>query len=403
MFYSNGMSLIFNPQNKIMCHLDKVEKLLNNENPSPILIEIDPSNACNHSCPFCISGHLHLNKYKGTELFNRTMLKKDVFKDLLDDLISLKIDAINWTGGGEPTMNPALGEMIKYINKNSDIKMGMFSNGTMFKRFDLFETIVNSCSWVRVSIDAGREDTYDNLRITNNKTNFKTVIENIITLIETKKRLKSDITIGVGFVVTKDNYNEILDFSTLFKDIDVDYCQFKPEIIQVERDQTLNKSKEQISSDFWLKDILVLLEGAKKILGDKYECNTYKIDDLIVDVKNYGRDYKQCLGSQLQPCVGADGNVYVCTNHRGHKKYSYGSLYEKSFKEIWSDIKTKSNIMNKIENEEKFINCTHLCKPHESNKLLYQIKKNTKNPSYLKNLKEKTKDIAKTVKHVSFI
>ena len=397
------MSKIFNPHNKILCHLDKVEKLLNNENPAPILIEIDPSNACNHSCPFCISGHLHLNKYKGTDLFNRTMLKKDVFKDLVDDLISLKIDAINWTGGGEPTMNPALSEMIKYINKNSNIKMGMFSNGTMFKRFDLFETIVNSCSWVRVSMDAGREDTYDNLRITNNKTNFKTVIENIITLIETKKRLKSDITIGVGFVVTRDNYNEILDFSNLFKDIDVDYCQFKPEIIQVERDETLDKSKEQISSDFWLKDVLVLLDEAKKILGDKYECNAYKIDDLIVDVKNYGRNYKQCLGSQLQPCVGADGNVYVCTNHRGHKKYSYGSLYEKSFKEIWSDIKTKSNIMNKIENEEKFINCTHLCKPHESNKLLYQIKKNIKNPSYLKDLKEKTKDISKIVKHVDFI
>ena len=397
------MSKIFNPHNKILCHLDKVEKLLNNENPAPILIEIDPSNACNHSCPFCISGHLHLNKYKGTDLFNRTMLKKDVFKDLVDDLISLKIDAINWTGGGEPTMNPALSEMIKYINKNSNIKMGMFSNGTMFKRFDLFETIVNSCSWVRVSMDAGREDTYDNLRITNNKTNFKTVIENIITLIETKKRLKSDITIGVGFVVTRDNYNEILDFSNLFKDIDVDYCQFKPEIIQVERDESLDKSKEQISSDFWLKDVLVLLDEAKKILGDKYECNAYKIDDLIVDVKNYGRNYKQCLGSQLQPCVGADGNVYVCTNHRGHKKYSYGSLYEKSFKEIWSDIKTKSNIMNKIENEEKFINCTHLCKPHESNKLLYQIKKNIKNPSYLKDLKEKTKDISKIVKHVDFI
>ena len=397
------MSKIFNPHNKILCHLDKVEKLLNNENPAPILIEIDPSNACNHSCPFCISGHLHLNKYKGTDLFNRTMLKKDVFKDLVDDLISLKIDAINWTGGGEPTMNPALSEMIKYINKNSNIKMGMFSNGTMFKRFDLFETIVNSCSWVRVSMDAGREDTYDNLRITNNKTNFKTVIENIITLIETKKRLKSDITIGVGFVVTRDNYNEILDFANLFKDIDVDYCQFKPEIIQVERDESLDKSKEQISSDFWLKDVLVLLDEAKKILGDKYECNAYKIDDLIVDVKNYGRNYKQCLGSQLQPCVGADGNVYVCTNHRGHKKYSYGSLYEKSFKEIWSDIKTKSNIMNKIENEEKFINCTHLCKPHESNKLLYQIKKNIKNPSYLKDLKEKTKDISKIVKHVDFI
>ena len=54
-----------------------------------------------------------------------------------------------------------------------------------------------------------------------------------------------------------------------------------------------------------------MLDKAKKILGSKYECNAYKIDDLIVDVKNYGRNYKQCLGSQLQPCVGADGNVSI--------------------------------------------------------------------------------------------
>ncbi len=397
------MSQIFNPKSKILCHLDKVEKLLKNENPAPILIEIDPSNACNHSCPFCISGHLHLSKYKGTELFNRTMLKKDVFKNLIDDLISLKIDAINWTGGGEPTMNPNLGEMIKYISDNSNIQIGMFTNGTMLERFDLFETIVKTCSWVRVSMDAGKEKTYDDLRVTNSKTNFKTVMNNIIKLIDTKKKLKSEITIGAGFVVTKDNYNEILDFANLFKDIDIDYCQYKPEIIQIERDETVDKTKEQISADFWLKDVLVKLDEAKEILGKKYECNAYKMEDLIVDVNNYGRNYNECIGSQLQPCVGADGNVYVCTNHRGHKKYSYGSLYEKSFKEIWNDIKTKSKMMNKIENEEKFCNCTHLCKPHESNKLLYQIKQNSSDPNYLYNLKEKTKNISKTIKHKNFI
>ena len=51
------MSKIFNPQQKILCHLDKVENYFNNKNPDPITIEIDPSNSCNHSCPFCISGH----------------------------------------------------------------------------------------------------------------------------------------------------------------------------------------------------------------------------------------------------------------------------------------------------------------------------------------------------------
>ena len=397
------MSNIFNPHNKILCHLDKVDELLNNKNPSPVTIEIDPSNACNHSCPFCISGHLHLNKFKGTELFNRTMLKKDFFKNLVDDLMSMNIEAINWTGGGEPTMNPALGEMIRLINKNSKIQMGMFSNGTMFERFNLFETIVNCLSWIRISMDAGNADSYDKLRVTNKTTNFDLVVKNILALIETKKRLKSNITIGVGFVVTKENYNEIIDFSNLFKDTEVDYCQFKPEIIQIERDESIDKSKEQISSDFWLKEVLTKLNEAKNILGDKYECNAYKIDDLIVDVKNYGRNYKQCLGSQLQPCVGADGNVYVCTNHRGHKKYSYGSIYEKSFKEIWNDIQKRNSIMNQINNVEKFSNCTHLCKPHESNKILYQIKENKQNYGYMRDLKEKTKNISKTVKHKNFI
>ena len=397
------MSNIFNPHNKILCHLDKVDELLNNKNPSPVTIEIDPSNACNHSCPFCISGHLHLNKFKGTELFNRTMLKKKFFKNLVDDLMSMNIEAINWTGGGEPTMNPALGEMIRLINKNSKIQMGMFSNGTMFERFNLFETIVNCLSWIRISMDAGNADSYDKLRVTNKTTNFDLVVKNILALIETKKRLKSNITIGVGFVVTKENYNEIIDFSNLFKDTEVDYCQFKPEIIQIERDESIDKSKEQISSDFWLKEVLTKLNEAKNILGDKYECNAYKIDDLIVDVKNYGRNYKQCLGSQLQPCVGADGNVYVCTNHRGHKKYSYGSIYEKSFKEIWNDIQKRDSIMNQINNVEKFSNCTHLCKPHESNKILYQIKENKQNYGYMRDLKEKTKNISKTVKHKNFI
>ena len=186
------MSQIFNPQQKILCHLDKVESYFNNKNPDPITIEIDPSNSCNHSCSFCISGHLHLQKYKGTEFFNRTILEKECFEKLIKELVTTNIQAINWTGGGEP-------------KNNSNIEMGMFTNGSMLKKFDLFETFSKSLSWIRISIDAGEEKTYNDLRKTNNSNNFKVVIENIKKLIETKKKIKSKIVIGVGFVVTKDN------------------------------------------------------------------------------------------------------------------------------------------------------------------------------------------------------
>ena len=273
----------------------------------------------------------------------------------------------------------------------------------MLSKFDLFSTIVKSLSWIRISIDAGAAASYDKLRVTNNNNNFKTVISNIQKLIEIKKKQKSKIVIGVGFVVSKDNFEEIEDFAKLFKDIDVDYCQYKPEIVQIERSGKLDKTKQQISSDFWLHKVIKQLDKAKEILGLKFECNSYKLEDLLFDDRNYGRNYKECIGSQFQPCVGADGNVYVCTNHRGHKEYSYGNLKTKSFKNIWGDLSKRECIMKKINLTEKFSNCSQLCKPHESNKLVWKIKENLKDKNFIKDLKKKSKEIKKTIIHPEFI
>jgi cyclic pyranopterin phosphate synthase len=397
------LSKIFNPQSKVLYHLDTILDYFDGKNIDPITMEIDPSNACNHSCPFCISGHIHLKKFKGTEFFNRQMMDKKTLLNLVQDLSNTKIKSIAFTGGGEPTMNPALKEAIIYLKKNSNIQLGMYSNGTMLEKFNLFETIVKSLEWIRVSIDAGKKKSYDNLRVTNSSNNFDVVFSNIKKLIKIKKKLKSKIVIGVGFVVTQDNYKEVIDFAKLFKDIDVDYCQFKPEIIQIERNGTQDNKKQQISSEFWAYKIIDLLNEASEILGKKFESNAYKIEDLIVDPEKYGRGYKQCIGSQFQPCIGADGHVYVCTNHRGHKKYSYGNLYEENFKKIWGNIKKRKKIMNIIDKKEKFCNCTQLCKPHESNKMLWSIKNNLKNKEAIKDLKKKSKEIGSSLIHKNFI
>ncbi len=394
---------MFNPQAKVLHHLDRIVDFFNNKPVDPISIEIDPSNACNHSCPFCISGHIHLSKYKGTEFFNRQMMSKEILLGFAKDICKTKTKGINFTGGGEPTMNPHLKGAIEYIKNNSEIEMGMFSNGSMFERFNLFETIVKSLTWIRISIDSGIAEKYDKLRVTNSKNNFEVVIKNIKKLIEYKKKLKSNITIGVGFVASKDNFEEILDFANLFKDIDVDYCHYKPEIIQVERNESKDK-KKQISPEFWVNTINNLLYEASIILGNKFQFNNYKLKDLIVhNNQAYGREYRQCLGSQFQPLVGADGEVYVCTSHRGHKDKSYGNLKDKSFSEIWGDMKKRSCVMKQIENKEKFAMCSQLCKPHESNKIIWNIKQNLHKPDLINNLKEKSKEIENKILHKNFI
>ena len=152
------------------------------------------------------------------------------------------------------------------------------------------------------------------------------------------------------------------------------------------------------------------MDEAKNILGEKFQVNGYKLEDLAKERKNFGRNYKKCLGSQISPCIGADGHVFVCTNHRGWKEYSYGCLYDgKSFKEIWNDIGNRKKIMNQIENVECFKNCTKLCKPHESNKAMWEIWQNlstmtgVKRESYIESLYKKQKSIQKEILHSEFI
>ena len=146
---------------------------------------------------------------------------------------------------------------------------------------------------------------------------------------------------------------EIVDFAKTFVDYDLTYCQYKPEVVNREREGGVQRE-----SEFWNDEVKPRLEEAKSILGDKYQINEYHLDDLADDPTLLGRTYKRCLGSQIQPCIGADGHVYVCPNHRGYKQYSYGSLREKSFKEIWNDIYKRQEVMNQIDNVECFSNCT---------------------------------------------
>jgi wyosine [tRNA(Phe)-imidazoG37] synthetase (radical SAM superfamily) len=110
---------------------------------------------------------------------------------IASNVCDMDIQSISWTGGGEPTLNPKLNDAIKYIKNNSKIKMGLYTNGTLLSKFDLFDTLVSSLEWIRISIDAGKKQSYDKLRLTNSKNNFDIVLENIEKLIYYKKKKNS--------------------------------------------------------------------------------------------------------------------------------------------------------------------------------------------------------------------
>jgi radical SAM protein with 4Fe4S-binding SPASM domain len=304
-------------------------------------------------------------------------MSRDMLMQVCKDCIDMGVRAINWTGGGEPWVNPNLRDAINYIGENSDIKMGMFTNGTLIDKQEGFEALVDNMTWVRFSIDSGTTETYESIRRAKGNQGWSKMWDNLHEILEMRdcrsishRTRPGKADIGVGFVITPDTYTEILDFADMFKGVDVDYCQYKPEVVNREREGGIQRD-----IDFWKEKVEPLLTQAKEMLGKKFQLNGYHLDDLKDDPEFYGRTYKKCLGSQISPCIGADGEVYVCTNHRGYKEYSYGSLHERKFKDIWKDVSIRKRVMDLIEYKEEFNNCTKLCKPHESNKQVWSLYK----------------------------
>jgi MoaA/NifB/PqqE/SkfB family radical SAM enzyme len=94
--------------------------------------------------------------------------------------------------------------------------------------------------------------------------------------------------------------------------------------------------------------------------------NYYKFNDLVSDIE---REYEVCYGHEFCPCIGATGDVWVCTHLRHIGGYSFGNLNNHSFKWIW-ESKERQEVIKKIDLKR----CQKYCRNNEINKVLYQLK-----------------------------
>lgn len=312
-------------------------------NVYPLMVEFDLSNKCNHKCNFCTF------KY----ITDRSILRTDIVLSTISDLQN-GVKSINWTGGGEPLTHPDFNLIAKHTH-SLGIKQGIFTNGSLMDDKTMC-TLLSTHSWVRISLDAGTPETYQKIK---GSKDFNKVISNIHRLVYLKKKHGSSTDIGIGFVITPDNYSEIPQFSQIIKDTDVDYGQYKPTINNY-------KSNGQIESDWWKESVYPLLDEAMEN-NKKAVVNDYKFKELLNDKRT--RSYQKCYGHVFCPCIGATGDVWLCTHMRDIQGYSLGNLYKNSFNDIWNS-EQRQEVINKID----FSKCQFCCKNHEINKALYSIK-----------------------------
>jgi len=277
---------------KIYYYLDQVEKLNAGEFVAPISCEIDPSNACNLKCGFCMFGDWRKDHHEHLDL--------ETYISLIGELQQMGTKSITFTGGGEPLMNPNFNMMVS-IAKSLGFQIGLVTNGVLLDRVDRPEDFL----FIRVSLDAHNRKDYKKVK---GADQFDTVLENIT------KTLNRNKIIGLSYVVGPYNNKDLQKAEDLANELGVSYLQIKPSYV--------NENKE-IFTDFEYPD-------GRPIIGTK----RYLPEDNV-----------PCTIAGLVAIIGANGDVYFCCQGRGVDRLTLGYLKDKSLKEIWTErLALKPNV-----------------------------------------------------------
>ncbi|MFN8292726.1 MAG: radical SAM protein [Chitinophagales bacterium] len=331
---------------KILWHLEALEALKNGKVPAPISVELDLTNVCNLDCPYCTNASYR----KTCEEF----LAPETAEKVIRELSAMGVKSITFTGGGEPTMYLQLEKMLR-LAKSLGLDVALITNG--LRTFSA-EAILETCTWVRFSVDAFDRESYLQSKKVDG---FTKVCRNITALTEAKKQSNSNCTIGIGILSESIGSGMFAKTTEILKPLGADYIQFRPMTF-------LNSDKR--SEAHVLQWSEADYKNAKAM-----ETDSFKVFISAAKYQNRNgnlteRKYTHCTGVYFACVIGATGDVWICCHMRGNKKFSLGNIHERSFTEIWNDTETRNAIYARIGNFEE---CMPLCRFHGQNTLLANI------------------------------
>lgn len=336
---------------KLMFHVGKVNEWLHGRTISPIYLEIAPAGGCNHRCVFCAVDYLN---------YQANFLDTDALRKTVKEAASCGVKSIMYAGEGEPLLHKDI-DMIVSFTKIYGIDTAITTNGVLLRK-DISGKILNSLSWMRISLNAGTPQNYARIHRTRAQ-DFSTVLNNLKTAVLIKKQKKLPVIIGVQFLMIPENVHEAVSLAGILKNIGVDYFTVKPysqhPLSNSKIDRRFNYEKH------------ATLEKRLNNLEDK----KFKIIFRIDTMKRLGeeRNYKHCLGLPFWAYINACGDVYACSAFLGKRKFCYGNIYQESFKKIMSD-KRRTSIIHKAATQLDAAKCREICRLDKINSYLWELK-----------------------------
>ena len=290
----------------------------------PLCMDVAITSKCNYKCYFCCT-HSYLKK----DIAAGITMPEETVRSLFDDFRQLGVREILLSGNGEPLMFDFVRKLVVEFADILQIKA--LTNGSSLHAVS--EELFNSLQKLTISLNSIDEQTHRVVHGYKGVSQLGGIIENIERVLGMPGARDK---LQINYVMTADNYREFDELVHLSQLWDVPF------------------SIRPISIGFKeAEDKKVSVEIANLIIG--------KIEDYLKDhsfnarAKNtlkYAHNAFSCATEKepdcLEPCYAGFfwGNIW------SNGDYSQcvapgtllGNIYDRSFKEIWQDIRTQEKL-----------------------------------------------------------
>jgi hypothetical protein len=203
---------------------------------TPLLsINLDLTTACDHACGHCVDDEV-INtgpKYSGDNVLHT-----------IDTLADRGLCSVILIGGGEPTLHPKFGEIVRHI-KARGLELGLVTHGGHAQKIVEVADQFQSTDWVRFSIDAATNETYQDIHFGQAGKKPRNTLAEILANGRSIKEANPAIQLGYSYVVVppgqeyhgrklRDNIDEIPGAAVNAREHGFTYLSLKPCLIKRE-------------------------------------------------------------------------------------------------------------------------------------------------------------------------
>ena len=308
---------------RTLFQIDRLHAWKHGEYFPPATVEISPTNACNQKCKYCYAWRSKDREY----------LRDDLLVGCVDQLADAGVGAVVFQGTGEPLLHKSLPQAIER-GATRKLPVQLTTNGVLLNAA-CQDAILPHLFCLRISVidnDGARYACQHGC----GEQQWRTLVANVERAVSIRSRDNLPFAIWATVYLSEDNWDDLYETVRFCKNLGIDfvyvtepqYTSFSPSgksaytsVRLAERgcdlDAECARIRSLIDEDFFLK---IKFHALESVLSGP-DCSTWRAG--------------YCQGIKFYTLIGCDGGVYPCWRCWEEKTFSYGSLYNQRFEDIW--------------------------------------------------------------------